>query len=298
VNPSDADGFLVEAVRTGDPDAWRTLIDRYQGRLVSFARRMLADKSEAEDLVQDTFLGLLRSLAAFDPTRSLETYLFAILRNKISDHLRRRKGGQRISLDQIEGEDESSASIDRATPAASLLQDETHRLQRAMLARMLREWVETACDNRRFQDLIVVEMLVVLGLRNKEVAADLSLSETAVAGVKFRVLEQWRKLLAAQGQAYETSESDLDYRSTVAAVWREDGVSCLKRSTLGRHLMGVLDPEWSEYVEFHVQEARCPRCTANLDDLRGEDDRDEAARESFRQRCFTSSVGFLSHPGC
>ena len=39
---SEADSYLIQAIQDGDQQAWRELIDRYQGRLVSFARRMLA----------------------------------------------------------------------------------------------------------------------------------------------------------------------------------------------------------------------------------------------------------------
>ena len=141
-------------------------------------------------------------------------------------------------------------------------------------------------------------MLVVLGLRNKEVAADLDLSETAVAGIKFRVLEQWRKLAEGEGAALDWSDADLAQDSSLARIWREEGVSCAKRSTLGRHLLGALDPQWAEYVEFHVQAAACPRCAANLDDLRTEEAEAAAEGAGFRTRCFASSVGFLSRtPG-
>ena len=88
----EADTYLIEAVQRGDQQAWRDVIERYQGRLLSFARRMLSQRSDAEDLVQETFLGLLRSLPNYDPRRSLETYLFAILRNKLHDHFRKNRG--------------------------------------------------------------------------------------------------------------------------------------------------------------------------------------------------------------
>src|SRR5262249_39620159 len=99
---SQADAYLIQAVQRGDADAWRSVIDRYQGRLVSFARRMLATPADAEDLVQETFLGLMRSLRGYDPERSLETYLFAILRHKLNDHFRRAHKGQRQSLEQLD----------------------------------------------------------------------------------------------------------------------------------------------------------------------------------------------------
>ena len=81
---------------------------------------------------------------------------------------------------------------------------------------------------------------------------------------------------------------------TVARIWQEEGVSCLKRSTLGRYLLGALDEDWANYVDFHVQQADCDRCQANYEDLRSEDERDADARQRLRERCFASSVGFLS----
>ena len=115
----EADAFLIQAVQEGDQSAWREVITRDQGRLVSFARRRLAQRSEAEDLVQETFLGLMRSLPRYDPNRSLETYLFAILRNKLSDHFRKMAKGQRQSLEQLSVEDAPAAWLDADTPSGS-----------------------------------------------------------------------------------------------------------------------------------------------------------------------------------
>jgi RNA polymerase sigma-70 factor (ECF subfamily) len=292
----DADTFLVQAVQAGDEQAWREVIDRYQGRMLSFARRMLAERSEAEDLVQDTFLGLLRSLPGYDPARSLETYLFAILRHKLHDYLRRRQKGQRQSLEGLELDEAPEAWVDAETPSRHLAGKEKRLAQRAALVDSLREWVEQCTAQRRFQDLMVIEMLVVLGLRNKEVAADLELTEPAVAGIKFRVLEQWRQLTSSAPGAGEWTEADLAGDSTLGRIWGEEGVSCPKRSTLGRYLLDVLDEDWNTYIDFHVRQADCDRCNANLEDLRSEDQRDAASHERLRERCFASSVGFLSGP--
>ncbi len=317
----EADAFLLEGVQRGDQRAWREVIERYQGRLLSFARRMLAQRDEAEDLVQETFLGLLRSLSGYDQSRSLETYLFAILRHKLSDHFRSAQRGQRQSLDTLELDETPAAWLDKETPSTHLAARESTAAQRQALVAGLREWVHQCQTQRRFQDLVVVEMLVVLGLRNKEVAADLGLTEPAVAGVKFRVLDQWRKLTKAaaaaaratgqtdapggqraasdtQASGPEWQEADLARDSTIGKIWHEDGISCLKRSTLGRYLLGVLDDEWNTYIDFHVHKADCDRCAANLEDLRAEDARDAEALAALRERCFASSVGFLSHgPG-
>lgn len=294
MSEAEAEKFLVQAVRSGDEDAWRQIIARYQGRLLSFARRLLADRSEAEDLVQETFLGLLRSLPNYDAQRSLETYLFAILRNKLHDRFRQQRPGERQSLESVEGEETPRSWVDADTPSRRATAQEDLQQQRAALAAALREWVESCRAQGRFQDLVVVEMLVVLGLRNKEVAADLGLSETAVAGVKFRVLDQWRKLAQREAGQPEWNEADLAQDSTVGRIWREEGISCLKRSTLGRYLLGAVDEPWRRYVDFHTEVAACPRCQANLEDLRTEEVRESASADEFAARCYASSVGFLS----
>ena len=58
------------------------------------SRSRLRQPSEAEDLVQETFLSFLKSLATFRAEASLETYLFLILRRKIADHYR----GQKLTI--------------------------------------------------------------------------------------------------------------------------------------------------------------------------------------------------------
>ena len=53
---SRAEQLLLEHVRQGSPDAWRQLVERYQGRLAAFARNKGINAADAEDMVQDTFL--------------------------------------------------------------------------------------------------------------------------------------------------------------------------------------------------------------------------------------------------
>lgn len=83
--------MLVEdtaADHISDPAQW---VDLYGDQLYCYALRILRDPEAAEDVVQETFLGALRKKKDFQG-RSLEkTWLFGILKHKITDHLRKRK---------------------------------------------------------------------------------------------------------------------------------------------------------------------------------------------------------------
>jgi len=91
---SDAD--LVARVAQGSDDALREVFERHGGAVTALARRMLGDRQEAEEILQDTFLSLHRHAAEFDDRRaSLRTYLFAIARNLCLTRLRKRSSRPR-----------------------------------------------------------------------------------------------------------------------------------------------------------------------------------------------------------
>src|SRR4051812_12654890 len=87
---TEADRFLLTQIGAGDSSAWSQLVQRYQGRLLAFARGRLHRKEEAEDLVQDAFIAFLESIAGgkFRENASVETFLFTILRHKLIDYFR------------------------------------------------------------------------------------------------------------------------------------------------------------------------------------------------------------------
>src|SRR5947209_6756120 len=62
---TEAERFLLDGVRQRDADAWAQLVARYEGRLLAFARGRGISAADAEDLVQDAFLHLLRGLDNF-----------------------------------------------------------------------------------------------------------------------------------------------------------------------------------------------------------------------------------------
>jgi len=85
------DEELVRAVLDGDQDAFRKLVERYQGRLVNYLFRLLRDLDEAHDVTQEVFLKVYQALDRFDPRYRFSTWLFRVGQNAAIDVIRKRR---------------------------------------------------------------------------------------------------------------------------------------------------------------------------------------------------------------
>src|SRR3954447_11576362 len=116
---TEAEKLLIKQIRQGDERAWERLINLYEGRLLAFAVRRVRDRSAAEDIVQETFVGFLNSLPNFDDKRELQTYLFTIASHKLTDHLRR-TGRHPLRMLSEEGSDLLNQQFDPNPTASSV----------------------------------------------------------------------------------------------------------------------------------------------------------------------------------
>jgi RNA polymerase sigma-70 factor (ECF subfamily) len=88
---TEADATLMGAFLRQEPDAARQLYDRFASRIYGLGLFLLRDKTDAEDLVQDTFLKIWRGGSAFDPVRGpLDAWILLNARGLAIDLLRRR----------------------------------------------------------------------------------------------------------------------------------------------------------------------------------------------------------------
>ena len=89
------DGALVRRTLDGDARAFTELVDRHAAACLRFAARMLGDRSEAEDVAQETFLRAFKALESYDERLSFRTWLFSILINRcrtmMSQRMRRER---------------------------------------------------------------------------------------------------------------------------------------------------------------------------------------------------------------
>jgi RNA polymerase sigma-70 factor (ECF subfamily) len=88
VNKSPQDQELVRQVLDGDPDAFSKIYDAYFRRVYAFVLKRIGDPAEAEDLTQETFVQLYRSLKSYEGRSSLLTWTFGIAQNVCSRYFR------------------------------------------------------------------------------------------------------------------------------------------------------------------------------------------------------------------
>ena len=83
------DAALAIAAREGDQDAFAHIMRRHKGWLYQFIRRYVADKDDAYDVLQESFVSAWSALSRFDPERPFEAWLRRIALNKCRDRARR-----------------------------------------------------------------------------------------------------------------------------------------------------------------------------------------------------------------
>jgi RNA polymerase sigma-70 factor, ECF subfamily len=198
---SQSDTLLIDRIRAGEADAWDELIGRFEGRLLAFVETRLRDRNTSEDVVQETFIGFLTSLPNYDTRRPLESYLFSIAAHKLTDHLRRQ--GRRPALPLVGGgtssQDEWEVPGSQRAASSLARSGERQHLEEAALVQALRQLVSHWRSRGDWEKIQCTELLFVRGVANKDVAAQLGISEQAVANYKFDFLAKLRAAIRDQG---------------------------------------------------------------------------------------------------
>jgi RNA polymerase sigma-70 factor (ECF subfamily) len=185
----DALEALIQRCLQGDQHAWETVVRQFRRRVFNVAYKFVGRHDEAEDLTQEIFLKVFRSLDTFDRRANFQTWLISVSRNLCIDHYRSvRKERQAIDRD-VDAGDLAPASND-AGPMALMEQRDRVELLRRALAR-LPATLRTAVVMRDIQEHSYQEIAASLHLPEGTVKSRINRGRTELA-------RQIRKLRAEE----------------------------------------------------------------------------------------------------
>jgi RNA polymerase sigma-70 factor (ECF subfamily) len=165
----DPDVSLLDALRSGDESAFTSLVSRYHPRLLRFAESMVPSRAVAEEVVQDTWLAVVRGVDRFEGRSSFKTWLFHILLNRA----RTTAGREHRSTLLPEGDldDRFDGTGAWATPPTPWSDQVDDRLVAERLAHRVKEILPTLPDGQRevvvlrdIEELPAAEVSELLGL--------------------------------------------------------------------------------------------------------------------------------------
>jgi RNA polymerase sigma-70 factor (ECF subfamily) len=176
------DAALVARLRNGDEAAFTALVARHHGALLRLARAFVPSRAVAEEVVQETWMAVLESIARFEGRSSLKTWIFRILTNRARTRGAREARSVPFSSLPDEGRAEEAVDPARFTPAgmwaapprrwdADTPED---LLSRAETRALIEQAIETLSPMQR----AVVTLRDVAGCTSQEVCNVLELGET------------------------------------------------------------------------------------------------------------------------
>jgi RNA polymerase sigma-70 factor, ECF subfamily len=162
---------LVERVQGGDSAAFDVLVRRYIRRAFTVAFRLLSHREDAEDLVQETFMILLRQIDTFELGRPFGPWMYRVLINRGLNARKARALRRTEELpDDVMGAERTDLAVERAEVRARF---------------------RSALDALPPRQRIVIELIELDGFTRGEVADALAISD---ATVRWHVHDAWRTL--------------------------------------------------------------------------------------------------------
>src|SRR2546428_4780464 len=152
----DAIEPLIQRCLQGDQIAWDLIVRQYWRKVFNVAYKFVGKHDEAEDLTQDIFLKIFKSLGTFDRRANFQTWLISVSRNLCIDHYRSVRQ-ERLTIDrQVDPNELSPVSHDPGPIAAIEQQDRVALLREALAA--LPDSLRTAILMRDIQELSYQEI--------------------------------------------------------------------------------------------------------------------------------------------
>jgi RNA polymerase sigma-70 factor (ECF subfamily) len=193
-------GSLVRRCLAGDAAAWEEIVRLHNRRIYNFCYRFTNSPDSAEDLTQEVFIKVYRTLASYDVEKgAFTTWLTTLTRNLLVDHFRRSKQDRITdSIDASLSEEDDSLSLsnrlpDRGpSPADRLASQETQKMVREALGRLSPDLRE-AVILRDLQDMDYKEISQILRVPEGTVKSRINRGRTELARLLSRNKRQASK---------------------------------------------------------------------------------------------------------
>jgi RNA polymerase sigma-70 factor, ECF subfamily len=194
--PIDA---LVERCLAGDQAAWDAIVRQHWRKVFNIAYKFVGKHDEAEDLAQDIFLRIFKSLHSFDRRANFQTWLFSVSRNLCIDHYRSvRKERQTINRDVDAGD----LTPESSTISAYALLEQRDRVEMLRIALdRLAPTLRSAVMMRDVQELSYREIAVSLRLPEGTVKSRINRGRTELAR-QIQLLRRDQDAAIAPAQAH------------------------------------------------------------------------------------------------
>jgi RNA polymerase sigma factor (sigma-70 family) len=172
------DAKLIAMARNGNPGAFETIVDRYQGRLLGFCRQMLGSTEDAEDVLQEVFVNAYKAMLRDEREINLRPWLYRIARNRCLNHLRKPTADAQESMDMVpEVEAASTAEkVHNREEFRQLLTDVKKLPETQRSALLLREM-----DALSYEEIAAAMDTSVPSVKSLLVRARISLAEASQA---------------------------------------------------------------------------------------------------------------------
>ncbi|HEY1201354.1 MAG TPA: RNA polymerase sigma factor [Niastella sp.] len=177
---------LIQQLRAGDEQAFKSLVTNYQDLVFNTALGIVQNSEDAEDVAQEVFIQVYRSIDQFKGDARLSTWIYRITTTKALDHIRSRKRKKRFAfITSLFGPNDELVHepVDFQHPGVALDRKE----QAALLFQMIAQLPE----NQK----VAFTLHKTEELSYQEIADVMQLSVSAVESLLFRARQNLRKLL-------------------------------------------------------------------------------------------------------
>ena len=186
---SEAERSLIRRAQRGDRVAFDALVRRYDQEVLRLTLRLVRSEEEAQDLYQEVFLKVYRSLGQFRLESRFSTWLYRVVTNVCFDHLRQQKSRSEVP---------ARAGADGELDYAQALADDRPGLnpEQALRAREISRRLEVALRQLSPRERMVFELKHCQGMKLRAIGELCGTSEEAAKNSLFRAVQKLRQDLS------------------------------------------------------------------------------------------------------